>query len=124
MIDGIFNGFGLRTTAQRFSAFALVALLLACIAMLPQAPKAERVAYEQRLTAAERLEQTTVDACAASIRFEHPRAKPGFTRTARTLPDGSFLAVVPFTVGKLERSARCVGRADGSFEFLVQGALT
>lgn len=104
---------------SKYIAAAFLALMFVlAITLVPRPPKAERVAYEQ----AEKLAEVTADACRASIRFEHPRASAGLTRTARSLPDGSFLIVQPFTVGKLERSARCVGRADGSFEFTVERA--
>lgn len=99
---------------------ALIAALCVGLANMPRPPAAEREAYRAHLTAAAQLEESTVDLCRESIRFEHPRAKPGFTRSARALPDGSFQVVMPFAVGKLERQARCIGRRDGSFEFGVE----
>ena len=96
--------------------------LTLAIAAVPRPPAAEREAYRQQMAAAEALEEATVEGCRASLKFEYPRAKPGLTRVARSLPDGSFLAVVPFKVGKIEREARCIGRRDGSLEFGVQVA--
>ena len=95
-----------------------------CLAManIPRPPEAERAAYRAQQSAAAQLEESTVDLCRESIRFEHPRAKPGFTRSARALPDGSFQVVMPFAIGKVERQARCIGRRDGSFEFGVEVA--
>lgn len=99
---------------------ALMAALCVGLANIPRLPAAEREAYRAQQVAAAQLEESTVDLCRESIRFEHPRAKPGFTRSARALPDGSFQVIMPFAVGKVERQARCIGRRDGSFEFGVE----
>lgn len=112
-----------RTRTGKFM-WAGIAAILFGISQIPQPPKAEREAYTRQATAAAKLEQSTADLCEASIRFEHQRAKPGFTRVARALPNGSFLIVQPFKIGKLERSARCVGYLNGDFEFTVEGPLT
>lgn len=110
-----------RTRVGRLM-LAFVAALMLAIAALPRPPAAEREAYRQGVAAAEALEEATVEGCRASLKFEYPRAKPGLTRVARALPDGSFLAVVPFKVGAVTREARCIGRRDGSLEFGVQVA--
>jgi hypothetical protein len=99
---------------------ALITALGLAVANIPRPPEADRVAYRAQQVAAAQLEESTVDLCRESIRFEHPRAKPGFTRSARALPDGSFQVVMPFVIGKVERQARCIGRRDGSFEFGVE----
>lgn len=108
-----------RATVALFALVAVAALL-----DWPafNASQPARQAEAQRVASADRLETVTGDMCDAAVRFEHPRAKPGFTAVNRALPDGAWLVVVPFTVGKVERQARCVGRADGSFEFAVERA--
>lgn len=102
----------------------LIAALCLAAASIPRPPEAQRIAYRAAQSAAEALEESTVDLCRESIRFEHPRAKPGLTRSARTLPGGEFQVVMPFTIGKIERQARCIGRRDGSFEFEIRERLT
>lgn len=120
-MNGFIQGLTGETKPTRVAAFAVAAAaFVLAVSMLPSKPggHAENLRIEQ----AERLEQTAVDACRTSLKFENPRAKPGLTRVARSLPDGSFLVVVPFTVGKAERQARCVARADGLLEFSVERA--
>lgn len=99
-----------------------VVALCVAIGQIPRPSEAERIAYRERQQAAATLEETTVDACRAAIRFEFAHARPGLTREARALSDGSFLAVIPFSIGKLQREARCVGKRDGTIEFGVRVA--
>ena len=112
----------IQLTRKNILAACAFAAVLFGISQVPRPPEAERVAYRAQQAAAAQLEESTVDLCRESIRFEHPRAKPGLSRVARALPDGSFLVVMPFAIGKLERQARCIGRVDGSFEFGVEVA--
>lgn len=94
------------------------ALLVALCLALAQVPRGAPNVPDRMAE----LEQVTVDACNLAIRSEFPHAKAGFTRVVRPLADGTFLAVVPFSVGRLQRQARCVGSHHAPLEFGVEVA--
>ena len=115
MIDGMLRGFGLHTRQQRLAALFAVILFFGLAAVFgPRTPAANSAP-----TVAASLEETVVDMCRTAIGFEHPRAEPGYSKVSRSLPDGSHLVRMPFTVGKASRMARCVGKGD-TFEFSVE----
>lgn len=117
--QGFLGGVGLLGKTRGYAMLVALGVLLA-VAAVGSLHEPGGAADNARIEAAEAFEQVLVDACTTAIRFDHPRAKIGFTSAARSMPDHGFLVVVPFKVGKVQRQARCIGRDGGLAEFSVE----